>query len=359
MRNANEDIHKPGPPSTIVIGAVSSSGVSAPKSPIDLDSEDTNWQEDLVLRCTAATNVYFVRAVLLETDGDTDAAIEYIIALSQGSELEESVQREFAYEHGIFPPGGFPDDDVPFFQATSSPATSNPSDNAESSDSSASNKESAKSENTASSISASLSPGIDAETQQLMEHMTDEEMAMFLQQEESRLWSEGHGISTDPSSDFSASSSATSSRSTGNGRQGTSNGSKASSNVSPKKKDSEEERAKAYKGNPKKGSESSAETASSSSSKPVHPKLERLYVIHTFPFNMFAYFTCNGAWCPKNASSDPQPSSDLLSLVLAFHRFHDILPIATLISLTVMSLPTEVPRILTLGSHGRLWRCPD
>jgi hypothetical protein len=51
--------------------------------------------------------VYFVRSVLLEVGGDTDAAVEYIIALSHDGELDESFQQEFAYEHGIFPEGGF------------------------------------------------------------------------------------------------------------------------------------------------------------------------------------------------------------------------------------------------------------
>lgn len=75
-----------------------------------MDSSDfANWQEELVMRSTTATNVYFVRAVLIEVDGDTDAAIEYIISLTSDGELEESFQNEFAYEHGIFPPGGFGD----------------------------------------------------------------------------------------------------------------------------------------------------------------------------------------------------------------------------------------------------------
>jgi len=60
-----------------------------------------------VLRSTCATNVFFVRAVLLETGGDTDAAVEYIIALSSDGQLDENFQNEFAYEHGIFPEGGF------------------------------------------------------------------------------------------------------------------------------------------------------------------------------------------------------------------------------------------------------------
>lgn len=87
-------------------------------------SDFASWQEDLVLRSTVATNVYFVRAVLIETGGDTDAAVEYIISLCSDGELDETFQNEFAYEHGIFPEGGF---DGEFLTSLSAPSTLPPS----------------------------------------------------------------------------------------------------------------------------------------------------------------------------------------------------------------------------------------
>lgn len=135
VRNIGDDLIRVGTPSPIAIIQPTAAPSAGQKSaaPVQWDGLDTNWQEDLVLRSTTASNPYFVRAVLLETDGDTDAAIEYIISLSSDGDLEESFQRDFAYEHGIFPPGGFPEDEEEInVPQESSPAPSTSSKSSES-----------------------------------------------------------------------------------------------------------------------------------------------------------------------------------------------------------------------------------
>lgn len=280
VRTAGEDIHRIGTPAPIVMRATAVPSSSTPKPPVDLDSLDTTWQEDMVLRSTTASNVYFVRAVLIETDGDTDAAIEYIIALSEGGDLEESVQREFAYEHGIFPEGGFPEDDIPSSsqptpttESTSTPKSTTPTPDQPSSE--LPKEEAPKA--TAEPSSASAPPSDFELDAQLMEHMTDEEMAMYLQQEESRLWSEGHDAVAAFLRATSPVEAAPSAPSTSSSRAGTSQAAKRTESASPNRRDVEEGRAKPYKGKPKASAAESA-SAPSASSKPVHPKLERLYV---------------------------------------------------------------------------------
>lgn len=109
VRNASEDANYSGPPTLITLPTSTGATIasSSASGSGNASSSDSVWQEEMVLRSTVATNPYFVRAVLLEVDGDTDAAIEYIIALASDGTLEESFQNEFAYEHGIFPEGGF------------------------------------------------------------------------------------------------------------------------------------------------------------------------------------------------------------------------------------------------------------
>jgi hypothetical protein len=109
VRNNNEPANHSGPPTPIdIVVSTAHLGSSSSSTSFSIPTgSDGTWQEDLVMRSTCASNVYFVRAVLLETGGDTDAAVEYIIALSSDGQLDETFQNEFAYEHGIFPEGGF------------------------------------------------------------------------------------------------------------------------------------------------------------------------------------------------------------------------------------------------------------
>lgn len=285
VRTAGEDIHRIGTPAPIVIRSTAVPSSSTPKAPVDLDSVETTWQEDMVLRSTTASNAYFVRAVLIETDGDTDAAIEYIIALCEGGDLEESIQREFAYEHGIFPEGGFPEDDVPSTPqptpttaSTSTPKSTTPPPAKPSSE--PAKAEEAKS--TAAPSAAADSPSAFELDAQLMEHMTDEEMAMYLQQEESRLWSEGHDAVAAFLRAASPVEAAPSAPSTSSTRAGSAQAAKRTESASPNRRDAEEGRSKPYKGKAK-ASAAESTSAPSTSGKPVHPKLERLYVPHFFP----------------------------------------------------------------------------
>jgi hypothetical protein len=127
VRNASEGAEFEGPPTLITLPASGGATPSASGAKPSAASSSTEfgWQEDLVMRSTCSTNPYFVRAVLLEVAGDTDAAVEFIIALSTDGQLEESFQREFAYEHGIFPEGGFGDsDDIPISSSFGGPLTS-------------------------------------------------------------------------------------------------------------------------------------------------------------------------------------------------------------------------------------------
>lgn len=119
VRNSDDLVNRPGPPTPIRLtpqAAVASTSTTTTAETVG--SGECSWQEELVLRSTCATNVFFVRAVLLEVGGDKDAAIEYIISLAPDGELDETFQAEFAFEHGIVPPELL--DDLPDYAASSS-----------------------------------------------------------------------------------------------------------------------------------------------------------------------------------------------------------------------------------------------
>lgn len=295
VRMLNEDIHRVGTPAPIVIRSATPTGASsssAPKAPIDLDSEEASWQENLVLRSTTATNIYFVRAVLIETDGDTDAAIEYVIALAGDGELEEAVQREFAYEHGIFPEGGFPEDDpipasdaivsTPTPSTTTPPPSSSPKPTPTTTDSPSSNS---KNSSTQTPLSPSHPNGPQEYTTS-MDAIDPNDIAAFLctlsEEELELFFKDQAGFFADLDE---------AERSTS--RSGSS-GAKAKSSSAA----SATSQAKVT-ANKKKAKETAAAPPAKSSSG-VHPKLERLYV--SLPFSVPF---CAPRWLPITVRRPP------------------------------------------------------